>query len=397
MELGISPIVTSGMIMQLLMNLRIIEVNQKIKEDRALFSGASKLFGIIITIFEAVAYVFSGAYGDVAEIGAGNAILIILQLVFAGVIVIVLDELLQKGYGLGSGISLFIATNVCETIVWKAFSLTTVSTGRGSEIEGAICALVYMLFTRESKIEALREAFFRTNLPNLTNLMSTVVVFLVVIYFQGFKILIPLRRQDVRGQTSQYAIKLFYTSNIPIILQTALVSNIYFVSQILYQRFSHNIIVRLLGTWEAVRPGVSRPVSGLAYYMSPPTGLDDFIRDPVRTMIYLFIVLYTCGYFSKMWTEISGSSARDVAKSFKEEKLVVVGHRESSNFAVLDRYIPNAAFFGGVCIGFLSVFADFMGAIGSGTGILLTVTIIYGYVEKFAAEQMASGGRLGLL
>jgi preprotein translocase subunit SecY len=53
------------------------------------------------------------------------------QLFVAGLIVLLLDELLQKGYGLGSGISLFIATNICETIVWKAFSPTTINTGRG--------------------------------------------------------------------------------------------------------------------------------------------------------------------------------------------------------------------------------------------------------------------------
>merc|ERR1719441_54515 len=119
---------------------------------------------------EAVAYVVSGMYGPVTEIGAGNSILIILQLFFAGIIVIVLDELLQKGYGLGSGISLFIATNICETIVWKTFSPTTINTGRGTEFEGALVAL------------------FRQNLPNITNLMSTVIVFLVVIYFQGFRV-----------------------------------------------------------------------------------------------------------------------------------------------------------------------------------------------------------------
>lgn len=54
------------------------------------------------------------------------------QLFVAGLIVLLLDELLQKGYGLGSGISLFIATNICETIVWKAFSPTTINTGRGT-------------------------------------------------------------------------------------------------------------------------------------------------------------------------------------------------------------------------------------------------------------------------
>merc|ERR1712028_227566 len=106
MELGISPIVTSGLVMQLLAGSKIIEVDQGSKSDRELFQGAQKLFGMIITLGEALAYVLSGMYGDIKDLGATNAI------------VIVLDELLQKGYGLGSGISLFIATNICETIVW---------------------------------------------------------------------------------------------------------------------------------------------------------------------------------------------------------------------------------------------------------------------------------------
>lgn len=99
-------------------------------------------------------------------------------------IVLLLDELLQKGYGLGSGISLFIATNICETIVWKAFSPATVNTGRGTEFEGAVIALFHLLATRNDKIRALREAFYRQNLPNLMNLMATFLIFAVVIYFQ---------------------------------------------------------------------------------------------------------------------------------------------------------------------------------------------------------------------
>merc|ERR1719162_996725 len=122
MELGISPVVTAGMVMQLLAGAKIIEVDQSLKEDRILFGGGQKLLGMLITLGEALAYVTSGMYGDIKDLGAGNAILIILQLFFAGVIVLMLDELLQKGYGLGSGISLFIATNICESIVWKSFS-----------------------------------------------------------------------------------------------------------------------------------------------------------------------------------------------------------------------------------------------------------------------------------
>ena len=247
MELGISPIVTSGMVMQLLAGSKIIEVDQGLKEDRILFQGAQKLFGMIITIGEAVAYVASGMYGPVSELGYGNATLIILQLFCAGVIVLVLDELLQKGYGLGSGISLFIATNICESIVWKAFSPTTVNTGRGTEFEGAFVAFFHLLFTRGDKLRALKEAFYRTNLPNLTNLLATVLVFMVVIYFQGFRVDLPIKYAKARGQQGSYPIKLFYTSNIPIILQTALVSNLYFFSQLLYKRYNTNFFVALLG------------------------------------------------------------------------------------------------------------------------------------------------------
>ena len=128
MELGISPIITSSMIMQLLAGAKIIEVNMGSKADRELFQAAQKLFGIIITVGEALAYLLSGMYGPVADLGTVNSILIILQLSIAGIIVILLDELLQKGYGLGSGISLFIATNICEIILWKSFSPITIRT-----------------------------------------------------------------------------------------------------------------------------------------------------------------------------------------------------------------------------------------------------------------------------
>ncbi|KAF2603876.1 hypothetical protein F2Q70_00028334 [Brassica cretica] len=200
MELGITPIVTSGLVMQLLAGSKIIEVDNNVREDRALLNGAQKLLGILIAIGEAVAYVLSGMYGPVGQLGVGNAILIILQLFFAGIIVICLDELLQKGYGLGSGISLFIATNICESIIWKAFSPTTINTGRGAEFEGAVIALFHMLITKSNKVAALRQAFYRQNLPNVTNLLATVLIFLIVIYFQGFRVVLPVRSKNARGQ-----------------------------------------------------------------------------------------------------------------------------------------------------------------------------------------------------
>ena len=96
--------------------------------------------------------------------------------------------------------------------------------------------------------------------------------------------------------------------------------------------------------------------------------------------------------------------------------MVMRGHRETSMIHELNRYIPTAAAFGGLCIGALSVLADFMGAIGyvnrlhvtgklliytifsrSGTGILLAVTIIYQYFEIFVKEQSEMGSMGALL
>jgi len=391
MELGISPIVTSGLVMQLLAGAKIIEVDQGNKEDRSLFNGAQKLFGMVITIAQATAYVLSGMYGELNVLGLGNSFLIIFQLFFAGIIVLVLDELLQKGYGLGSGISLFIATNICETIVWKAFSPTTINTGRGTEFEGAVIALFHLLITRTDKVRALKEAFYRQNLPNLTNLMATVLVFAVVIYFQGFRVDLPVKNKQQRGASGSYPIKLFYTSNIPIILQTALVSNLYFLSQVLYKRYPTNIFVHLFGAWQDVGQGQAVPVSGLLYYLSPPHTTHDIVSDPFRAVFYIVFVLSTCAFLSKTWPEVSGSSPKDVAKQLKEQQMVMVGHRETSLEKELNRYIPTAAAFGGLCIGALSVTADFMGAVGSGTGILLAVTIIYQYFEMFVKEQQEFG------
>merc|ERR1719401_1779563 len=388
MELGISPIVTSGLVMQLLAGSRIIEVNNNVKEDRALFNGAQKLFGILITVGEAIAYVISGMYGDIGTIGAGNAILIIVQLFFAGLVVLILDELLQKGYGLGSGISLFIATNICENIVWKAFSPTTMNTGRGPEFEGAIIAMFHLLISKSDKVMALKEAFYRQTAPNITSLFATVLVFFVVIYFQGFRVDLPVKYRKIHGQQGSYPIKLFYTTNIPIILQTALVSNLYFFSQLLYRRFKSNMLVNLLGQWQDLDyGGQSIPVGGLAYYMSPPNSFSDIWEDPIHALFYVAFVLISCALFSKCWIEVSGSSARDVAKQLRDQQMMFKGHRDSSLLHVLEMYIPTAAAFGGMCIGMLTIVADFLGAIGSGTGILLAVTIIYQYFEMFYKEK----------
>ncbi|ODO08284.1 protein transporter SEC61 subunit alpha [Cryptococcus wingfieldii CBS 7118] len=398
MELGITPIVTSGMIMQLLAGAQLIDVDFSLKDDRALFGAAQKLFAMIISLGQATVYVLTGMYGSPSSLGAGVCLLLILQLVSASLIVILLDELLTKGYGLGSGISLFIATNICESIVWKAFSPNTVNTGRGPEFEGAIIALFHLLFTWNDKTRALKEAFYRERLPNIMNLLATVAVFAAVIYLQGFRIEIPIKSSKMRGQRGTYPVKLFYTSNMPIMLQSALTSNIFLVSQMLASRFPENLLVRLLGVWEPLEdsPSQLNAVSGIAYYMSAPHSLTAALQDPFHTAIYIAFICTACAVFSKTWIEVSGSGPRDVAKQLKDQNMTLAGHRDASIYKELKRIIPTAAAFGGATLGLLSVVADMMGALGSGTGILMATTIIYGYFEMGVKENAGiDAGGLG--
>jgi len=299
-----------------------------------------------------------------------------------------LDEMMQKGYGLGSGISLFIATNLCENILWRAFSPITIKTEQGTEFEGAIIAFFHLLATKPNKLTAIYQAFYRTGVPNLNNFLATILVFLVVIYAQGWKVELPLVSHKIRGVTQNHAIKLFYTSNFPIILQTALVSNLYFISQILYKKFRGNFLVRLLGQWQDIElGGQSIPIAGLAYYLSPPRDFADILRDPIHGFFYFAFVLVSCALFSRFWIEVSGASHKDVAKQLIEQEMSIKGLRDASIAKELRRYIPTAAALGGMCIGVLTILADFMGAIGSGTGILLAVTIIYEYFEMYEKEK----------
>ena len=259
-------------------------------------------------------------YGDLSNLGAINAYLIIIQLVVAGIIVLLLDETLQKGYGIGSGISLFIAVNICENIIWKAFSPFTITNESGNtEYEGAIISTIHLLLTRPNKISALQKAFYRSSGTNLFNLITTFVVFLVVIYFQGFKYEIQICHKNDKGNYRTYPIKLFYSSNIPIILQSALVSNLYFFSQILYKRYRNNFIIKLLGQWQDVEAGHSVPIGGLVYYISPPNNILEIARDPFHTIFYIAFILISCALFSKTWIDVSGSGVSDVAKNLTDQ------------------------------------------------------------------------------
>lgn len=388
MELGIGPIITASMIIQLLSGSKIIEIDQNDPKQKALLDSTQKLLSVIIALMQAFAYVFTGMYGPVSQIGALRALMILIQLSLASVLVNLLDEILTKGYGIGSAISLFIATNVCEEVMWRSFSPMKYN----DEYEGVFVALIHYLWTKESKFEALRLAFYRDSLTNLNAIIATVFIFLAVNFFQGFHVNIAIHNKGVKGHMGNYPIKLFYTSNMPIILQSTLISNLFFISQLLFRKFGQFKIIRWLGRFKQSQVGgQSYPVSGLIYYMSPPGSVTNMLNDPLRAFFYLVFILVSCAVFSRTWIEVSGSGPNDVLRNLKEQNITAYKSGSKTLSVRLKKYITIASAFGGMCIGVLSITADILGAIGSGTGILLTCNIIYEFYEEFKKQQMESG------
>jgi protein transport protein SEC61 subunit alpha len=193
-----------------------------------LLTSHGAVFTLLISLGQATVYMLTSFYGQPSDLGAGIYLWLIIQLIAAALIVILL------GYGLGSGISLFIANNICESIIWKAFSPTIINTGCGPEFKGAIISLFHLLFTRNEKGRALCDTLWHERLPNVMNLIATLAVFAVVIYLQGFHIEIPVKSNRFRGQRGSYPVKVFYTLSMPIMLESMLTSHVYIISQMLF-------------------------------------------------------------------------------------------------------------------------------------------------------------------
>jgi protein transport protein SEC61 subunit alpha len=390
MELGIAPLVTSSTVLQLMTGMKLMNYDQNKREDRELYNMTQKFLTIMITLLQAVGYVLSGSYGSLATIGMYNALAILVQLFIGGIVVILLDDMMTKGYGIGSGTNLFIAATACERIMWSALSPSSVETARGSEYEGSVLNLLHTLLTQPSK---LHYTFFRTEASNLTSLVTTVIAGFLVLYFQGYRIEIPVKYQKVRSMQTSYPIKLFYTGNTPVVLLSALVANILFVSQVLFGALKSNFLVHLIGQWQAVSSDSSSmiPVGGLAFWISPPSSILDLVRDPFHVVFYAVFTVLGCTLFARAWIEITNSGSREVAKSLRDNNLTMRGYRDTTVVAVLDRYIPTTAALGGFAVGALTLLADGLGCIGSGSGLVLAVTILYSYFEMIAREASQYG------
>ncbi|NHJ85471.1 MAG: preprotein translocase subunit SecY [Asgard group archaeon] len=383
-ELGIGPIVTAGLIMQLLVGSQIIKVDFNDPEERALYTGAQKVLSVLMILFEAGAYIFGGAYGE--DLDVLTMTLIFLQLLAAGLVIMLMDELIQKGYGMGSGISLFIAAGVSFNIINGLFAFTEgIGNNPAGRYYGAVIAFFYGLTHGEKFINVI----YRPINPDIIAFLATIIVFGMVIYVESMRIEIPISHAKYKIP-ARYPIKFLYTSNIPVILASALFANVYFISQILYKRMQGNPIVDLIGRWDfsSEQP---YPTGGLVYFTTAPRGISEVIGDPLRAAVYIVILVIACMIFSAIWLETAGMGSRDVAKQLLDADMQIPGFRRNPKVLekYLDRYIPIAALLGGLFVAVLAGFADFLGALGTGTGILLTTGIIKQYSEIIAQERLA--------
>uniref|UniRef100_A0A060TBP9 ARAD1D33770p n=1 Tax=Blastobotrys adeninivorans TaxID=409370 RepID=A0A060TBP9_BLAAD len=393
MELGIGPLVMAGFIVQLLGGAQVIDVNFDYRSDRQLYQSAQKLLAICLTFGQALALIFSGIYGSPSELGVGGIVLLTFQIVVGGLFVIYMDEILQKGYGYGTGVSFFTVLSVSQMSLWRLFSFSSETSERGKELVGAFTGMVHLLWTRRSFKNALMEAFFRTYLPNMFEFYATLGLFALMVYVQGMRIDIPIKSTRARTPASSYPIRLLYTGNTGLLFWTALVSNLVIFSHLLYSQFPDNLFVGLIGSW-SVRPGTTNQVvavSGLAYYLQPPLSVVQALWDPIKTVVYAAMVVIVCSVFSRSWAEHSGGSARDLAKAFKTQEIVIVGHRDVSIVRELKKVIPPAASIGGAVLGLLSVATSLVG-VYTGTAVVIGTITVYNYFEILAQEGGVPGG-----
>lgn len=389
MEFGIMPIAESQFTLLMLTGFKIIDVHDT-PHNHAILNGAQKLLALLLTVVLSVLFIMTGMYGELEQIGVTFCLLISMQLLIAGLIILLLNGLVKKGYCLGTEISLFIVANICGTIMWEAFSPVTVYTDQGAESEGAFVFLMQLLSTKKDMMFILRRAFLRKNLPNLMNFLITFFVFVTVIYLKGFRVELPTKSTIYNGLQSSYPINLLYTSVAPLLLQSTFVPMFNIISQVLSAEFNENFVVNLLGVWTDIRsdgPPRSYPIGGLCYYLSPPNKPSQVTQDPIYAVVYTVFMIGSCGLFSRIWINLIKISPVDIAAELKNKNMVMRGHREQSMMFELERYIPTAAIVGGLCIGTLSVLADFLGVYGSGTGVILVASFIYDYAELFFKEQ----------
>lgn len=384
LSLGIGPIVTASIVLQLLVGSGILKINHTTPEGRAQFQGLQKILTMFFILFESLIYIFMGGLLPSQEL-VGTAVyfplqlFLVLQLAIGGYLVVLMDEVVSK-WGFGSGVSLFIVAGVSSSIFIRAFSpLTSAGTfalGTGQGAVGQIWVLFSSLVGRNPTGAALA----------LSGIIATIIVFMFSVYAQSMKVEIPLSFGRIRGQGIRWPLKFLYTSNIPVILIAALIANIQ-----LWARLLENWGYPLLGTFAG-----GAPTSGFVLWIYPPNILQLIITGSFRLIDLAHMLSYSvfmvagAVVFSVFWVQTSGMDAASQAKQIVASGLQIPGFRRDPRVLeqILDRYIVPLTVMGAIAVGLLASAADVLGALTNGTGLLLTVMIIHKLYEDIAHQHM---------
>lgn len=381
-ELGIGPIVTAGLLMQLLRGSEILKFDFKRPEERGIFQTATKLVTYIVIIAESIVYAIA-VYGP-NIMDPSHLYVMIGQLMAASILIMFLDELIQKGWGLGSGISLFIMAGVTQQILWSIFSPLPAGDG------GSIGILPYVI--QSAMVGDLSNVFFRVNqLPSIFGLFLTGGILMILVFTQGMKIEIPIVSTRYRGFSAVYPIKMMYVSNIPVILASALTANAIFLGQMIWANVNPrntDAFWNIIGQFDPTNP--STPIAGIIYYVTPPRGLEIAAADPTRAIGYILFMVGIVVLFGRLWVELGGLSPKSAAQNLLDADVQVPGFRRSNKpiEALLNKYIPSVTILGSVVLGVLAGVSDVLGVFGTGIGVLLMVDILINYYTQLVREQV---------
>ena len=399
--LGIGPIVTSGIILQLLVGAKLIKWDTTKPEGRRKFQSWSKFLAVAFCFIEAAAFVLAGTLPVSAAGGMSLKLFVILQVAAGGMIVILLDDLISK-WGFGSGVSLFIAAGVASQIFIGLFSPLILQ----GNIVGAVPGVISSAIAGNSY----------SALTYLVPILTTALVFFVVMYVQGIHIDIPLTFSSIRGFGRTWSLKFLYASVIPVIFISALLANVQVFGRMGAQQ-TEDGLCGIMGCFDEN----GNPKSGAAFYLTSPRNLINYVlpKDPavtntnttenstenataatsqatapigrelIRAGTYLAFLCIGAMIFSLFWVNTSGMDAKSVAGQLDGMGMQIPGYRRDPRImeSVLNRYIPALTILGGLAIGVLAATADFLGAIGSGTGILLTIMIFNDFYERLKHEK----------
>ena len=372
LTLGIGPIVTASIVLQLLVGSNLLELDLSSHKDKSHFQATQKILSIVFTVFEASVLVLTG---NLVPIDGSYTFLLIVQLVIGALIIIYLDEVVSK-WGFGSGIGLFIAAGVCQAIIVGTFSILNGSDGL---LAGIIPKFIQL---------ATKGTYdFSVLIP----LIATIIVFMVVLYGEAMRVEIPISHGSVRGHgrirgsVGKYPLKFVYSSNMPVILTSALLVNVTLFANI-FQKIGFPILGH-------IKEG--KAVDGIAWLLSTPK-LNMFVTEPIHVLIYAIFFIVCCMLFSYLWVEISGLNAKKISEQLYNSGIQIPGFRSSKRqlYKILKKYIPALTIISGIYVGLIAFLADLTGALGGGTGVLLTVGILHKLYEEMAEEQLMSANPL---